>query len=845
MAFNRVSTGLQVAHVTFDFKGATKTDRPFGRFLYSLAKKQAEAGANVSVILPFFNNINPALKIKSKSEINVQLPFHSDKVTLDVSKAVLDGNPQNLTLYLIDLARAHEKKGFEKLFSMVSSGKTREDFDRQGEKGPIDDYVVFNRAAIELMKQLYLFIGHFHGWQTGLGAYFEQTLKNQGEENPSGMKVFFSPYGEDLGLFGAEQWKKLGLPREFFNMKTLEYYSQISLLKAGLTGADIITIGSESELAGYYESKVKSLPEIFKDHETKGKLTAVLDKEAVFSEDMEASASFVKNLLELYRSTMPFYSFSLNQSIVMGGISGQKFQIDSILRNIRGNDKEKRETIKLAMDAARTQVYTDARYKEVVLEGEEAGASGSALIKLFGRSELLEIGRNIVIMDGSPSVTNLGIMLAEGVKGQIQVLGRRLADQCAATIPAFHWQLPNEGLGWTFVVGNNNILITERVMTGRRPLNESKFGIQMFGVPVSIAGKSAYSPEVKELTSYGIMIADPITGELIEFRQKPSTYEVITNIQDVCYKNTYLFAVKDNIRKLMVKLYGAVKESEGKPLFDKNLDWVRHIISPMQMSREDWAAMYGKTPEDKMFSENEWHDLWLIAQTIKEASGGIGVANVGSKVLSFDTRMNEQFYELHDKVTRIGTPQELLLNKVLRKFFSLITVEDNDDVINAEVEGVRLPETKGTYLVYESVFKKGGIVGDNCVIIGSQFDEYVEIPNGTIIVGSKLGAISKQNPNAIGSVLYNYSASGPFSFQPGKVYASLYLKDGSKVDVEHPLNIDPLIAQEQNCTTYLGGRTFAQMIQEVSPKLSFEAQRVINNEILMYRRRAELGDESY
>ncbi len=84
-------------------------------------------------------------------------------------------------------------------------------------------------------------IVHCHDWQTGLApAYLHFT---EGDAVPSVMTIHNLAF---QGIFPPEQVGKLGLPPESFSIDGLEYYGNMSFLKAGLFYADHLTTVSPS-----------------------------------------------------------------------------------------------------------------------------------------------------------------------------------------------------------------------------------------------------------------------------------------------------------------------------------------------------------------------------------------------------------------------------------------------------------------------------------------------------------------------------------------------------------------------------------------------------------------------
>src|SRR5579864_1265487 len=83
-------------------------------------------------------------------------------------------------------------------------------------------------------------IVHCHDWHAGLApAYLKAAEREKGKTIA---RTIFTVHNLAYqGIFPARQFALLGLPADFFNMHGVEFYGQLSFLKAGLYYADRIT----------------------------------------------------------------------------------------------------------------------------------------------------------------------------------------------------------------------------------------------------------------------------------------------------------------------------------------------------------------------------------------------------------------------------------------------------------------------------------------------------------------------------------------------------------------------------------------------------------------------------
>ena len=124
-------------------------------------------------------------------------------------------------------------------------------FDRDGLYGtPAGDYAdngwrfaVFNRAALEYIR----FAGdrpsiiHAHDWQAGLVAAYQKMNLSSDRVVGSVPSIFTIHNLAFQGLFPPATLNEIGLGWEVFNVQAMEYWGQISYLKAGINFSEKIT----------------------------------------------------------------------------------------------------------------------------------------------------------------------------------------------------------------------------------------------------------------------------------------------------------------------------------------------------------------------------------------------------------------------------------------------------------------------------------------------------------------------------------------------------------------------------------------------------------------------------
>lgn len=205
---------------------------------------QIAQGANVRVLLPGF----PALKegIPETHEV-ATLDTFAGRVTLRF------GHYQGVGIYLIDAPHLYDRPGspyHDQAMYAYSDNNRR--------------FGLLGWVAAELASGCDHFwrpqVVHAHDWHAGLACAY---LAARGRPARSVFTVHNLAY---QGLFSAHHMAELYLPQDFFQIYGLEFYGQISFLKAGLFYADHVTtvsptyakkspaLNSPMAWKGYYSS---------------------------------------------------------------------------------------------------------------------------------------------------------------------------------------------------------------------------------------------------------------------------------------------------------------------------------------------------------------------------------------------------------------------------------------------------------------------------------------------------------------------------------------------------------------------------------------------------------------
>ena len=178
----------------------------------ALAKAQAGAGHEVTLVTPLYRGICDQFEGIKPSDTQLSVPLGQAKKTA----TVWTHNPaENLTILFVDQPEL---------------------FDRANVYGEDDDaerFIFFSKAAARLAKRAE--IVHAHDWQSAL----TMPLLSLGQAQIG--TVFTIHNAAYQGRFGRDKFELTGLPDSFFNWQQLEFYDDINLLKGGVVFADLAT----------------------------------------------------------------------------------------------------------------------------------------------------------------------------------------------------------------------------------------------------------------------------------------------------------------------------------------------------------------------------------------------------------------------------------------------------------------------------------------------------------------------------------------------------------------------------------------------------------------------------
>ncbi|MCU0651241.1 MAG: glycogen synthase GlgA [Candidatus Omnitrophica bacterium] len=113
----------------------------------------------------------------------------------------------------------------------------------------IERFSYFSRRALELLKEIDFKadIIHCHDWQSALVPVYLRSSAYSTDPFYKSMRTVFTIHNIGYqGIFSKDEFPKLGLSWNFFDMESLEYYDNVNFLKGGIAFSDVINTVSDT-----------------------------------------------------------------------------------------------------------------------------------------------------------------------------------------------------------------------------------------------------------------------------------------------------------------------------------------------------------------------------------------------------------------------------------------------------------------------------------------------------------------------------------------------------------------------------------------------------------------------
>jgi starch synthase len=205
--------------------------------LGSLPTALADLGEEVCVLSPLYRRVRRTAEelgvpLERVPEGDVRVPIGDARVAGVTWRTVLPGTAVHA--YFLENERYYDRAGY------YTKPEDNSDYQDNSER-----FIFLSRGALEVSLALGLApdVIHAHDWPTGLVPIYVRHV--YGEQFARAATVFTIHNIAYQGIFWHWDMNLAGLPWNLFNWKMLEYYGNLSFLKAGLVGADVLTTVSK------------------------------------------------------------------------------------------------------------------------------------------------------------------------------------------------------------------------------------------------------------------------------------------------------------------------------------------------------------------------------------------------------------------------------------------------------------------------------------------------------------------------------------------------------------------------------------------------------------------------
>ncbi|MCU0640703.1 MAG: hypothetical protein MUC35_01295 [Candidatus Margulisbacteria bacterium] len=446
-------------------------------------------------------------------------------------------------------------------------------------------------------------------------------------------------------------------------------------------------------------------------------------------------------------------------------------------------------------------IRTSVRYVANYPGQHDAGFRGNCggvvqMLKQLDHDQALaeRQGPILAFLNGGDGERGFVTTLASCVKGELLLGERTIGDLSQDAGALVGRQLPHGGDGWVVIYGCDNFLLPNgEIKLGDHLLSRAEQGVILLGHSEKIAGRRLN--EINYLKGLGVFFIDARSGEIVSFVEKmtdpknkndfdlPRAQAMLTQHGgESIYKNTFFFAMRRDVAQAWYRGYEQASELTGQPLHETyDLDFSLHFTTAaMTPNKEDWMTLF-KT-KGKGFAHGDWERLWDHAHRIKQMAGGIGGADIGSGDETWsDIGTIEAF---HDRLARLLDRNDDI-RSVSRRALGVPEFEAEFQSLTAKVEFAN-----DSHLILRSVFKNGGRIGNNVIVIGSVFEEFADIPDNTYVIGSHVYRLNfkpdDRSPRLI-YALHQEATDHPLTVEGNSAHSTTHLISGQKMHGIFPI----------------------------------------------------------
>lgn len=223
----RRAEDLAVVHLVAEYWPYARTGG-LAEAVRGIATFQAAQGTPVTVFMPLYRSVREAFPDLEPAKETFFVQVGSSLEEARIFQA--PGPRQNPRVLFIENDRFFDRAGIY--------GEGGGDYEDNAMR-----FGFYNLAALQVLPELanVPVVVHAHDWHTALAPIFLRT-KFAGWEPYDRMAAVLSIHNAGYqGLFEPEVLDQVGLPRELFHWRWMEYYRKLNLLKGGLVFSDYVT----------------------------------------------------------------------------------------------------------------------------------------------------------------------------------------------------------------------------------------------------------------------------------------------------------------------------------------------------------------------------------------------------------------------------------------------------------------------------------------------------------------------------------------------------------------------------------------------------------------------------
>ncbi|MBY0528199.1 MAG: glycogen synthase GlgA [Gemmataceae bacterium] len=240
---------MAIVHAASEVVGFSKTGG-LADVAGSLPRALARRGHECVILTPLYRSARNGKVPLTDTHLTFSVPIGARLVSGRLWKATLPDS--SVPVYLIEQAEFFERDDPGQgrgIYQFTLPGGQKRDYPDNCER-----YVFFCRAILESLRLLDLWpeLVHNHDWQAGLvsvylreeyGRHANAVLRDKYQK----VRTVFTLHNVAYqGLFRQSDLAVTGLDWRLFNYRQLEYYGQLSFLKAGIVFSDWLTTVSPS-----------------------------------------------------------------------------------------------------------------------------------------------------------------------------------------------------------------------------------------------------------------------------------------------------------------------------------------------------------------------------------------------------------------------------------------------------------------------------------------------------------------------------------------------------------------------------------------------------------------------